>query len=37
VPPPVDAIADKLRDSVPLEKTELHSATGSAPTVVGQR
>ena len=38
VPPPVDPIGDKIvRDSIAVEKTELHSANGSAPTVVGQR
>jgi hypothetical protein len=38
VAPPVDAIADKIeRDSISVKKSELHSANGSPPTVVGQR
>jgi hypothetical protein len=38
VPPAVDAIGDKIvRDSIAVKKIELHSASGSAPTVVGPR
>jgi hypothetical protein len=37
-PPPLDAIADKIeQDSMSVKKTELHSASSSTPTVVGQR
>jgi hypothetical protein len=37
-PSPVDAIADKIeQESMSVKKTELHSASGAPPTVVGQR